>query len=111
MCENINKILNKNDEKASYYKEAKLLWDEIDMSDPKIVDKLELIQTKLEIFCKDRNLGQKVMVCYSILHFMETENPDMQSAKKITHILIHSQFNREIQHLAKEINIQYSLEV
>ena len=109
MCKNIQKILNGSDEIASYYQQAKLLWDEIDISDKELINKVQKIDEKLERICKDRNLGQEILVCYGIMQFIEKENPDIHSAKKIADVLSSDYFSNEIKNLAKEISKRYPL--
>ena len=108
MCKNIKKVLSGNDEMASYYQQAKLLWDKIDISDDeKLMKVLKDKQLDFEHACGGRDMGQKIMVCYGIMQFLKGDNINRESAKKVAHAFRNN--CNEIKVLVKEISHKYNL--
>ena len=90
------KIINNDSKIIEYYQNAKEIWEEIDIDDINLSKELHLKQPSFESDCGGNGVGQEMMAWSGIMHHMNKEESDIESAKKIYKALSKSNCTNEV---------------
>jgi len=100
-------LMNENNKMLEYYSRAKEIWTSIDITDKNLSKKICNRQHEFEQLCRDRNLGQKIMVYSGIKKYIDTS--DNQSAIVICDAFINGNCCNEVKQLARKARLDFNL--
>jgi len=102
-------LMNGNSEIAEYYKNAKELWEEIDIDDVDLSRKLIHKQPEFEHSCGGRGIGQEIMAWSGMMLYMNEEESDIESATKVHNALVKGSCSNEVKTWAKDAGAYFKL--
>ena len=103
----IKELMNGNNDIVTYYKNAKNIWDTIDINDVNLRTELKDKQTEFEQECGGRGIGQEIMAWSGIMQYIEQS--DRASAQKLYQALVKSNCSNEVKVFAKDAGKYFDL--
>ena len=102
----MQELINRNEKIAIYYAKAKVIWESIDILDENLNKIICSKQSEFERLCKDRNLGQEIMVYSGIIYYI---SDDKKLAASICNALINSSCSNEAKQYARDAKQYFNL--
>lgn len=102
-------LMNGNSDIAEYYKNAKKLWEEIDIDSPDLAKELTKKQSNFENACGGRGLGQEIMAWSGLILYMNKEEKNIEAATKIYTALVKGNCNTEVKAYSKNAGVYFEL--
>jgi hypothetical protein len=102
-------LMNGNSNIAEYYKNAKKLWEEIDIESPDLSNELKHKQNEFEHACGGRTLGKEIMAWSGLILYMNKEEKNIEAATKIYTALAKGSCSQEVKVSAKNAGAYFEL--
>ena len=102
-------LMDGNSQVVEYYKNARIMWEQIDISDINLREVLFSKQLDFEKACGGRGMGAEIMVWSGIMQYMNNDTPNIQSAKTIYNAFIDSNCNNEVKQAARDAAKEYGI--
>jgi len=102
-------LMNGNIEIAKYYANAKKLWEEIDIDNVDLSKKLIHKQSEFDLLCGGRDLAKEIMAWSGMMLYMNEEESNVESARKIYNALVKGSCATDVKQQARDAGKYFKL--